>query len=303
MSAVELGATLYVPAINSGLRGMAYGAVPDLRSMVVCLEDAIREDQVPLAISRLQALLADIAVLPPQLSIYVRPRNLRMLTALLQLEGIERVKGFVLPKMTTQSLPVWLTALMHSDHHIMPTIEGEDAFDRSALARLCDQLMPYAERVSAIRIGGNDILALLGIRRSRVRTAYDGPLGSVIRDIAGTFIPNGFSVAAPVFEHFSSPDILRREVEQDIEHGLLTKTAIHPDQIAIIHAVYRPDSHEMAEARAILSQEAPAVFGSNGSMCELATHAPWAGMIIKRAQTHGIAGVPDAMLQGGMMVA
>lgn len=179
---------------------------------------------------------------------------------------------------------------MHSEHRIMPTIEGEDAFDRAALSRLCDQLQPYAERVSAVRIGGNDILALLGIRRSRFRTAYDGPLGNVIRDIVGAFIPNGFSVAAPVFEHFSTPEILRFEVEQDIEHGLLTKTAIHPDQISIIHSVYRPNAREMTEARAILSHEAPAVFGGNGSMCEPATHAPWAGMIIKRAQTHGVSG-------------
>src|SRR3546814_2139119 len=110
--------------------------------------------------------------------IYVRPRNLRMLTQLLQLPNIDRVTGFVLPKVTTQTLPVWLNALMQSEHRIMPTIEGEEAFDRSALARLCDQLQPYSERVSAVRIGGNDILALLGIRRSRYRTAYDGPLGN-----------------------------------------------------------------------------------------------------------------------------
>src|SRR3546814_6437782 len=77
------------------------------------------------------------------------------------------------------------------------------------------------------------------------------------------------------------------EVEQDIEHGLLTKTAIHPDQISVIHSVYRPEIHEMNEARAILSQEAPAVFGRNGSMCEPATHAPWAGMIIRGSQAHG----------------
>lgn len=300
MNAVELGATLYVPATNPAARTMAYGAIDDLRSMVVCLEDSVRDDQVDAALDDLAALLKALVAKVPTLSIYVRPRDFRMLPQLLKMEGIDRIDGFVLPKVTTQSLPVWLTALMHEDHRIMPTIEGEDAFDRMALARLCDQLKPYAERVSAVRIGGNDILGLLGIRRSRYRTAYDGPLGSVIRDIAGTFIPNGFSVAAPVFEHFSSPDVLRREVEQDIEHGLLTKTAIHPDQIAIIHSVYRPDVQEMAEARAILSHEAPAVFGRNGSMCEPATHAPWAGMVVKRAQTHGVAG-PDQ--QSGIKVA
>ena len=290
MNAVDLGATLYVPAINPTARAMAYGAIQDLRSMVVCLEDSIRDHQAPEALKALETLLNDLAEKPSPLSVYVRPRNFQMLTKLLQMEGIERIDGFVLPKVTTQSLPVWLTALMHSEHRIMPTIEGEDAFDRAALSRLCDQLQPYAERVSAVRIGGNDILALLGIRRSRFRTAYDGPLGNVIRDIVGAFIPNGFSVAAPVFEHFSTPEILRFEVEQDIEHGLLTKTAIHPDQISIIHSVYRPNAREMTEARAILSHEAPAVFGGNGSMCEPATHAPWAGMIIKRAQTHGVSG-------------
>lgn len=291
MNAVELGATLYVPAINPTAKAIAYGAIDDLRSIVVCLEDSVRDDQVPAAMGALQNLLIAFAERAPALSVYIRPRNFQMLTQLLHMKGIDRIDGFVLPKVTTQSLPVWLTALMHEHHRIMPTIEGEEAFDRAALARLCDQLQPYAERVSAVRIGGNDILGLLGIRRSRYRTAYDGPLGSVIRDITGTFIPNGFGVAAPVFEHFSSPDVLRREVEQDIEHGLLTKTAIHPEQIAIIHSVYRPDASEMAEARAILSQEAPAVFGSNGSMCEPATHAPWAGMIVRRAQAHGVAGL------------
>lgn len=288
MNAVELGATLYIPATNPVAIDMANGSIPDLRSMVICLEDAVRDDEVPTALKGLQNVLTHLRASPSQLKIYVRPRSIRMLSQMMQMQGIELIDGFVLPKVCTQSLPAWLTVLMHSEHRIMPTIEGEDAFDRQALARLCDQLKPYSERVAAIRIGGNDILALLGIRRSRTRTAYDGPLGNVIRDIAATFIPNGFSVAAPVFEHFSCPDILRQEVEQDIEHGLLTKTAIHPSQIALIHSIYRPTMDEMNEARAMLSRDAAAVFSNNGSMCEPATHAPWAGMIIKRGQAHGV---------------
>jgi citrate lyase beta subunit len=289
MKAVELGATLYVPAINPTARATVGGAIADLRSAVVCLEDSIRDDQVDGALTNVAALLAGLPAGAPPVAIYIRPRDMTMLMQLLQMPGIGKVEGFVLPKVTTQSLPAWLTVLMHEPHRLMPTIEGEEAFDRVALARLLEQLKPYAERVSAIRIGGNDILGLLGIRRSRYRTAYDGPLGSVIRDIAGTFIPHGFDVAAPVFEHFTATDVLCREVEQDIEHGLLTKTAIHPDQVALIHAQYRPTAAEMAEARAILSQDAPAVFGRNGSMCEPATHTRWAGMVVRRAQIHGVA--------------
>src|SRR3546814_17415794 len=75
MSAVELGATLYVPAINGAARAMAYGSIPDLRSMVVCLEDAIRDDQVPQAVEGLSSLLMELAGKPSDLMIYVRPRT------------------------------------------------------------------------------------------------------------------------------------------------------------------------------------------------------------------------------------
>ena len=288
MSAIELGASLYVPALNANAERLAYGEMQGLRSIVICLEDSIREDQVGRALAELRRILRQFAVKPPVIRVYVRPRDIGMLSGICSLPGIDRIDGFVLPKVTTSSLPRWLSAVMHDDHAIMPTIEGDEAFDRNALARLCDQLRPYVHRVSAVRIGGNDILGLLGIRRSRVRSAYEGPLGNVIRDIAGAFIPNGFSVAAPVFEHYAALDVLRAEVEQDIEHGLLTKSAIHPSQIAVIQDAYRPSAIEMAEARTILDSSTPAVFGSNGSMCEPATHSRWAQSIVSRASTHGV---------------
>jgi len=288
MSAIELGASLYVPALKAAAGQLAYGQMPGLRSIVICLEDSIRDDQVSQALGDLRQLLLQFATRRPAIKVYVRPRDIGMLTQVGAFHGIDLIDGFVLPKVTTSSLPLWLSAVMHDDHKIMPTIEGEEAFDRSALSRLCDQLRPYIDRVTAVRIGGNDILGLLGIRRSRVRSAYEGPLGNVIRDIAGTFIPNGFNVAAPVFEHYAALDILRQEVEQDIEHGLLTKSAIHPSQIDIIQQVYRPTGLEMSEARMILDAATPAVFGSNGSMCEPATHARWAHSIINRARAHGV---------------
>src|SRR3546814_4347017 len=90
MSAVELGATLYVPAINGAARAMAYGSIPDLRSMVVCLEDAIRDDQVPQAVEGLSSRLMELAGRPYDLMIYVRPGNLRLLTQLIHTPTLER---------------------------------------------------------------------------------------------------------------------------------------------------------------------------------------------------------------------
>src|SRR3546814_19411512 len=120
--------------------------------MVVCLEDAIRDDQVPQAVEGLSSLLMELAGKPSDLMIYVRPRNPRMLTQLLQLPNIDRVTGFVLPKVTTKTLPVWLNALMQSAHRIMPTIEGAEEFDRSDIWRLCEQLKHFWGPVSEVRL-------------------------------------------------------------------------------------------------------------------------------------------------------
>ena len=275
MNAIALGATLYIPVLRPNLIEICLGSNPELRSIVVCLEDSIREDEIEVARARFSSFLLALNSITPRVVIYVRPRDVTMLDWMIAQPGINAVHGFVLPKVDSSNIDHWLSVMVNSDRAFMPTIEGAESFGRAALDRLCKQLLPFRDRATAIRIGGNDILNILGVRRSKHRTAYDGPLGAVIREMAAIFIPAGFSVAAPVFEHYDSPEVLREEVERDIEHGLLTKTAIHPCQIGVIQACYQPTSLELFEAQAILKADARAVFGSQGSMCEPATHRRW----------------------------
>src|SRR6186713_1590925 len=145
MSAINLGATLYVPALHPNLVGVARGAQPELRSMVICLEDAIHDNDV----ERAKVVFAEVLRLfeaePASVRLYVRPRNIAMLAWMLRLRGIERVDGFVLPKVSAQSLPQWLGVLIDETHGLMPTVEGEEAFDREALARMRDQLIPFGD--------------------------------------------------------------------------------------------------------------------------------------------------------------
>jgi citrate lyase beta subunit len=284
VSAIALGATLYVPVLRPNLLDVASGSNLDLRSIVVCLEDSLRDDQVEDARAAFLQFLGSMSKLGNRIIVYVRPRDIQMLHWMLAIPDINAIDGFVLPKVETANVAQWLAPMTGHDHKFMPTIETAEAFDRNALEQLCRQLLPFQDRVTAIRIGGNDILNVLGVRRSKCRTAYDGPLGNVIRDMAATFIPAGFAVAAPVFEHYGSLDLLREEVEQDLEHGLLTKTAIHPSQIAVIHNCYQPSAEEVLEARSILDTDARAVFASGGIMCEPATHRHWAGNVISRLQ-------------------
>ena len=284
--AVELGATLYIPVQHPRLAEVLAGANPDLRSVVICLEDSLHETEVGAAQEVFRATLRTLETAAPRLIAYARPRGPQMLEWMLAQPGVERLAGFVLPKITTANLAEWLARMDGPSHGIMPTIESTEAFDRAAMVQMARALAPVRERVHAVRIGGNDILNQLGVRRSRHRTAYDTPLGLAIATMASVFLPEGLALSAPVFEHYALTDVLREEVARDIEHGLLTKTAIHPSQVPVIHDVLRPAPGEVEEARAILAAEARAVFGHGGSMLEPTTPARGALGVLDRARVH-----------------
>ncbi|WP_066526784.1 HpcH/HpaI aldolase/citrate lyase family protein [Erythrobacter sp. CCH5-A1] len=301
--AVELGATLYIPVQHPRLAEVLAGANPDLRSVVICLEDSLHETEVGAAQEVFCATLRQLDAVPPSLIAYARPRGPAMLEWMLAQPGIERLAGFVLPKITTANIAGWLERLGSPAHGIMPTIESPEAFDRAAMVQMARALAPLGSRVHAVRIGGNDILNQLGVRRSRERTAYDTPLGLAIGTMASVFIPEGLALSAPVFEHYALTDVLREEVARDIEHGLLTKTAIHPSQVPIIHDVLRPAPSEVEEASAILAAEARAVFGHGGSMLEPTTHARWAQGVLDRARVHAPRGARPGRPQAPTRVA
>lgn len=292
---VSLGATLYLPATRADLASVLRGERwPNLRSAVICLEDSVRADEVGSALANLRAFVATLADRGLNdrgvnaVRVFVRPRDAGMLRRILTLPGIEHVTGFVLPKATADSLPAYLSALAWDHHLLMPTLETREVFDASEMRRLREQLLAIRDRIAVLRIGGNDLFQQLGTRRSAVRTAYDGPLGPVIASLVGTFAPHGFSLSAPVFEAFGNPQLLAEEVVRDIEHGLLTKTAIHPAQIDPIQNLYAVDAGDLAEARAMLDAGAGAVFARGGTMCEPATHRRWATTIARRAEHFGV---------------
>ena len=294
--AIALGATLYLPGTRDHLRDIALGRrYKQLRSAVICLEDSIRAEEAPSALRNVARLLDELPEGEARPMLFVRPRDPAMLRALLRLNGIERVDGFVIPKATAESLPDYLACPIHDHHRLMPTLETRDILDPVEIRRLRDQLLVIQERVLAVRIGGNDLLQTLGARRSAVRTIYEGPLAATVAGLVATFAPYGFFLSAPVFEHFASEDLLRGEVERDVEHGLLTKTVIHPGQIEIVEAAYAVGRDELAEARAILAPDSPAVFALSGSMCEPATHQRWARTIVRRAEIFGLRREPGTI--------
>ncbi|MBD2899708.1 hypothetical protein amrb99_86950 [Actinomadura sp. RB99] len=236
--AVALGATLYCPATRPDLAGdIEKAARRGVMSMVVCLEDAIGDDEVPEAEANLVAQLRDLHARRaddrdgrgerdggrsvdgvPLLFVRVRdPRQIGDIAARLG-PAAELVSGFVLPKFTAPSGGAFLDALEDTAARTglpllaMPVLESPEAVHSESrtevlhdVARL---LAKHRDRVLAVRIGATDMSAAYGLRRPPDLTIYDiRPVAAAITDIVnvlGRADGSGFVVTGPVWEYFSA---------------------------------------------------------------------------------------------------
>ncbi|OXJ11740.1 citrate lyase [Burkholderia sp. HI2500] len=294
LSPFALGATLYMPATRSDILDVVSGTrFPELRSLVVCLEDAVAAIDVDSALVNLRALLMNIDARGGRVEsgplLFVRPRDAAMAAVLNDWPLMKHVDGFVVPKLTLRSLSSWENAVSHPDLYLMPTLETADVYDPGAMVELGSALKANLNRrIIALRIGGNDLMGCLGLRRNPATTLYRTPLSYVIPMLAGIMGAQGFALTAPVFEQLATPHLLNEELELDIAHGLVGKTAIHPSQIRIIQEALRVSLEDFNCATLIVNDAAPAVFKHNDAMCEPATHYKWAVNILERAKWHGV---------------
>lgn len=308
ISPFALGATLYMPATRSDMLDVVFGVkIPELRSLVVCLEDAVSAIDVDSALANLKVLLLAIEARGGRCEqhplLFVRPRDAQMAAILNDWPLMKHVDGFVVPKLTLLSLPSWEQAVSNPDLYLMPTLETADVYNPGAMVELGKALKASLnQRIIALRIGGNDLMGCLGLRRNPATTLYSTPMSYVIPMLAGIMGAQGFALTAPVFEQLATPLLLKEELELDISHGLVGKTAIHPSQINPIQEMLRVSLEDLNCARLILNDVAPAVFRHNDAMCEPATHYKWATNIIERAKWHGVkpteiaAGEPNVRL-------
>ena len=284
-----LGAPLYMPANRRDLMEIANGEkLPMLRSMIFCTEDALSRHDLETSIRHLGLCLQGFRPASPRFR-FIRARNPEVLSRLLDLPHIEKIDGFVLPKFTAGNFSAYLDRLEGTDFKIMPTLETREVFDRGALCELRQALLQdtIAERVLMLRIGGNDLMNILGLRRPRHMTLYETPLGNVISQLVTVFKPYGFSLSAPVFEYLDDRATLQKEIQLDLAYGLTGKTAIHPDQVQAIENAYVVDKEDYEMALSVNASSAPAVFRMHNAMCEVATHKQWSMGIIDRHSCYG----------------
>lgn len=286
----QLGAPLYVPALHPDLLKIANAEkIPLIKSMIICTEDAVAEKDLLQSIANLKHFLPLIQRIESRYR-FIRVRNPETLKRILDLPGIENIDGFVLPKFDLSNSDAYHSILFNTRFRIMPTLETIDVFNPAAMRDLALTLAASTlkNNIVLLRIGGNDLLNLIGMRRPRGVSLYETPLAHVIAQLVTTFKPLGFPLSAPVYEYLDDTETLDREIRADLAYGLIGKTAIHPTQIPMIQRHYRVAKMEYEQALDILNTDSPAVFKRHQAMCEISTHTNWARQIVARYDYFGL---------------
>lgn len=291
--AYSLGATLYMPVLHPRVADILCGRLPaPAGSIVLCLEDALAAHDVADGLRRLDQLIRDF---PDHLPVrtFLRPRDRDMALELCARAAGTAIEGLVAPKIVPETLPGWLELTREAELTVMPTLESGCFFDPAKICAIRDILDDHpkdAARLAAIRLGGNDLLSTLALRRERGVTSWEGPLGWVLSMASSILIAAGYPVAAPVYDVIDDLETLRREALRDAAAGFISKTVIHPAQTPVINRAFQVSEADVEHARAALDTEAQAVFKLGGVMCEPATHRAWAQRIMAREDVFGVIG-------------
>ncbi len=288
---LTLGATLYVPAIHPDLIHLAQGLkYPNLKSLVIDTEDSIADDDLPYAYHSIEKLLHALDADEQQRPLlFIRVRHPKALQQLNQLAHLDKIDGFVLPKLTTDNMVQYCEHLL-PDKYYMPILE-KDVFEISQMTAIRDFLLPHKEQILSVRIGATDLLACFNLRRDCQTLIYDiGIIKHIVTHCVLLFGSSGFNISAPVFECFNDQHrrVLQQEVRLDLLNGLFGKTIIHPWQIDVVQHLYRVSRQDYEVAQKLLDEYSPAVFKRHEQMHEKATHSGWARQMVERAWIYGV---------------
>ena len=164
----------------------------------------------------------------------------------------------------------------------------------AALAEVKAQLDALRECILNIRVGGNDLCHVFGLRRDPGHTIYDlRPVADVLTDLLTTFAPD-YLVAGPVWEYYDGPgwaEGLAQECALDRLNGFVGKTVIHPKQIPIVNQSLQVSPADYADANSILAWDDPCLVAPSAEgtrMNEYQTHFRWAQRVAALGRRYGI---------------
>lgn len=240
-----LGATLYMPGTKDIKEKVLHHQL-DVTSLVMCCEDAIKEEDLPKAEQNILDHMDFFAdkIAAGELThddiplIFVRVRNPEQFDRFadrITAKQASVLTGFNFPKFSSKNALRVLQTLVNVNNRLgvvlygMPILEGSEvAFHElrgQELLLLRNILEPYRNLILNIRVGGTDMSSLFGVRRGINSTVYDiMPVRDALSDVLNFFNRyNDYCVSAAVWEYFRAykDDDINDVIKRNFHNALI----------------------------------------------------------------------------------
>lgn len=318
-----VGGLLYMPGTNVKIaKKILAKEDPNMKSMVLCLEDSIGDSVVEQAEECVKNTLSElksaidagtfsVSELP---LIFIRVREFGQMTRLVKKCGIaiSVITGFVIPKFNKENSLNYIKEFeqildtVKFPLYLMPIIESRNVmYKPTRLENLCyiyNVLKPISDNVLCIRVGGTDFCNIYGIRRPINATIWDiSVVSDCISDIINIFATD-YVVSGPTWEFFENKENvsdtawsegLKKELSLDRLNGIIGKTCIHPSQVPFVQQSLIVSESDYDNALQVLNLSSQSFIGvkkgTNGNqMNEAKTHINWAKKIFSLSCIYGI---------------
>lgn len=250
-----LGATMYMPGTKDFLQPILDKKYPGLTSMVMCFEDACKEELVPEAEDNVIRLLDALgeAVKEGKIKyeeiplIIFRVRNVEQFhrfSARLTKERVHFVTAFNFPKFNRANGEQYFSHLEELNEKFGEVIYGMPILEAREMAYLetrIPELMGVKEildrhkrLVLNVRVGGTDWSSVFGVRRGINYTIYDiMTVSDCLKDVLNVFArDNDYSVSGPVWEYFRANKNMKfTEIPNSINQSLFKRDILINDAV------------------------------------------------------------------------
>jgi (S)-citramalyl-CoA lyase len=165
----------------------------------------------------------------------------------------------IVPKVESPADLEQLSELLRDSSHQVRFLAGIES--AKGLSRV-DSIAQSAAPLAALFLGAGDLSADLRCANSREALLY--ARSHIVRAAAVARIE---VFDSPCFD-LSDPATLAEEAESAVQLGFTGKAAIHPRQIAPIHAAFTPSARQIEEAEQILAENEKGVGVVGGQMVD-----------------------------------
>ena len=250
-----LGATMYMPGIKDFLNPILSNKYPGLTSMVMCFEDACKEEDVPLAeqnvlhlLDALNENLENGTLQYDELPLIIfRVRNVEQFkhfSSMLKPEHIHLITAFNFPKFQKENGEAYFIHLQELNDKYgeilygMPILESKEmAYIETRAEELVGVkaiLDRYKQLVLNVRVGGTDWSSVFGVRRGINYTIYDIlPVADCLKDVLNVFGRNNdYSISGPVWEYFRANKNMKfADMPVSVNESIFKRTPLINDAV------------------------------------------------------------------------